>query len=399
MLIIAVGLTTMGPIFHYTGYTVAIIFILFYKKNNIPQIMSDVWHHNKLNIILLFILILYLTISYYITATNLSSYLKNISIPLEMCIGVFLSIIILDTKEKIKTFTNAVAIMMVMTIIFLYIQFYFGYSIRSIYVMTTYYGLGWITCCLASYVLYYMFFNKAKKLILDILILSLLGVSLITAFSLGTWLAAFCQVCIAIFLAYRYNPENLQKKLIYSSILVLAIAALLNFFYKNIILDMFLAQFMQLAAVDNIHDFTSARNEIWNITCIIIRENPWFGTGYDTLFDMYPVYFAKYKEILGLVVETQFTPHNMYLGMAQESGIPSIILFVLFIISVTYKSLKDICLEENRFKIITIMYLSSLLILGLTGDHIFYDRRDFAVLCWTAIGLGMINIKAKYYKD
>lgn len=164
MLIIAVGLTTMGPIFHYTGYTVAIIFILFYKKNNIPQIMSDVWHHNKLNIILLFILILYLTISYYITATNLSSYLKNISIPLEMCIGVFLSIIILDTKEKIKTFTNAVAIMMVMTIIFLYIQFYFGYSIRSIYVMTTYYGLGWITCCLASYVLYYMFFNKAKKI-------------------------------------------------------------------------------------------------------------------------------------------------------------------------------------------------------------------------------------------
>ena len=99
----------------------------------------------------------------------------------------------------------------------------------------------------------------------------------------------------------------------------------------------------------------SSRFNIWEITKLMIKDNPLFGVGYENFSINYPNYVANnpaYSIRDGYIA---LHPHNIFLKMQVELGILASIIFILFLIFIIYTLYKLIKFNSNsKLKVLII---------------------------------------------
>jgi putative inorganic carbon (HCO3(-)) transporter len=191
----------------------------------------------------------------------------------------------------------------------------------------------------------------------------LLSTCLLLTFSRGAWAGFLGGSLLLVVISRRW-------KAILPAVFLFAIPVLLNYFTAaNPSLDLSLGTGKQATAI-------SGRSDLWNLAFQMIRENPYLGKGLGTFMD--------YCGQRVFTINANYA-HNCYLQMWAESGIFSLLAFLLFIGTVMGKGLR-------AFK-----QAGDPLTLGLLGGifafliHSFFDTQLYSVaqsfLLWSMLGI------------
>ena len=148
-------------------------------------------------------------------------------------------------------------------------------------------------------------------------------------------------------------------------------------------------------------DFLSGRSYIWSRCLPIIQENPLFGTGPDTFIEVFPQDDYVMRSNLGYEFFTQIltNAHSLYLQMALQTGIPTMICFVIFVCIYLWKSWniyygKSLKTFEGKMGAALMLSVIGYLICGITFSSSVCTTPVF----WILLGMGMaINKKVKSY--
>ncbi|WP_294346273.1 O-antigen ligase, partial [uncultured Clostridium sp.] len=97
----------------------------------------------------------------------------------------------------------------------------------------------------------------------------------------------------------------------------------------------------------------SNRVKIWKSVIICIKKHPILGTGPDTVFEALRKEKSKNPNIINAAVDKA---HNEFLQIALNSGIPSLCLYIVFLILVIINILKNI--YDYKYKILLLVFLS-----------------------------------------
>lgn len=97
----------------------------------------------------------------------------------------------------------------------------------------------------------------------------------------------------------------------------------------------------------------SNRVKIWKSVIICIKKHPILGTGPDTVFEALRKEKSKNPNIINAAVDKA---HNEFLQIALNSGIPSLCLYIVFLILVIINILKHI--YDYKYKILLLVFLS-----------------------------------------
>lgn len=144
--------------------------------------------------------------------------------------------------------------------------------------------------------------------------------------------------------------------------------------------------------------FASSRGYIWSRTLPMIKDTIIIGNGPDT----YPLYFpqddiiGKYK-IFGIDYLLINNPHNMYLQIATNTGLVSLILVVLMFLYYFVTSVK-LYIKQKEFDKMSVYGISIFVafcgyaIAGVFNDSVV----SVAPVFWTLLGVGIaINLNMK----
>lgn len=204
------------------------------------------------------------------------------------------------------------------------------------------------------------FYSSLKKQYRYKIILSLLGIllsiCLILTFSRGAWIGLFAGLFLLAFFSKK-------KKIFY----VLAC----------IIMSFILIPILRLRVLGTFRSGGDAfRFTIWPVAISMIKENPFLGKGVGTFM----TYFSKYPTNLS----PQYA-HNCFLQIWAETGIFSLISFLLFAGSLLYKGIKNFRKDNDP------VLLG--LVCGAFGflTHSFFDTNlyslQLAALFWMLMGM------------
>ncbi|MCQ2436074.1 MAG: O-antigen ligase family protein, partial [Clostridia bacterium] len=205
---------------------------------------------------------------------------------------------------------------------------------------------------------------------------SLSAVCLICTWSRGAWLGIMLAGA-AVLLLYT-------KKWLVGGIIALPVAGCaltyLNTTFTN-----------RLFSIANLNDSsTSYRIGIWKSTLSMLKDTFWYGIGVgtDAFTSVFPCYAMS-------GITSAYHAHSLYLQIITETGIFSLITFVIIAFvfiqqSISFeaksnaKSNKTVCLG-------ILCGAVALLLQGLT-DHVFYNYRIF-LMFWLIIGLGVAHLE------
>lgn len=150
--------------------------------------------------------------------------------------------------------------------------------------------------------------------------------------------------------------------------------------------------------INGFDGFISGRGYIWSRTLPIILENALLGTGPDTFLRVFPQNDYVSRANLGHAFFTQMltNAHSFYLHMAVQTGIPSLLCFLIFMVIYLRKSWK---LYSGRQEYSSIEKLGAAVFLGVSGYLIcgiaFASSVCTTPIFWfllgTGIGINKIN--------
>lgn len=126
----------------------------------------------------------------------------------------------------------------------------------------------------------------------------------------------------------------------------------------------------------------SGRIGIWNMTLKVIKANPIFGCGVDSLFEgLMQDAKREVLEYAGIYKARVDKAHNEYLQIAATMGIPSLVIYLLFVISILSEKIKNIL--KNKKSILFVLIILSYLV------QAFFNISVIAVapIFWFVLGL------------
>lgn len=192
----------------------------------------------------------------------------------------------------------------------------------------------------------------------------ILGVCLLLTFSRGAWLGFICGVLLMTLISRRW-------KVLLPALFLFVMAILMNASLTTRALPV-----LSLATGQPTGVAFSERSEILGIGVQLIRENPFLGKGLGTFMD--------YCGQRAVATHTDYA-HNCYLQIWAESGIFSLLAFLLFIGTLIGKGIHAFKREEDP------------LLLGLLSGifafsiHSFFDTQFYSVaqsfLFWSMLGI------------
>ncbi len=388
-LLIGTALSALGPVFHYSGWTLALFALAYGKIRYGKKIMIAAAGSSR---IILFFILLYFCWSFIANALSAESFFswgKSASIPLEMLVGIMIAMSITNSPLKIKKFSDAFikisAILMTLLIYF-----------ESMRIQCPFHGLiNQNTVGLYSIIILPLFFCYSLWLSNSIIykyIACLLSVSLtFFSFSTGPWIVALLELSIIFYCAAKNNL--LSKKfviVIFSSLFVISL--FLNIISGNKILPRFKSEMHQVTAIENPTKLTSSRKEIWESVIYMIKERPFTGYGRAS-------YTKEFYDHLDIFIEKGFCtkenynnshPHSMYLGTIFDAGIPSLALILIIFLLLLRRAYKIIFAKQNKpetlaWSVLTFSLISGLLVYGLVGD-VLESRNDLSPILWCFLG-------------
>lgn len=139
----------------------------------------------------------------------------------------------------------------------------------------------------------------------------------------------------------------------------------------------------------------SNRGYIWENTFKLIKERPVFGYGFDTYIYNFPQHDINKAVGMGRYDIIVDKPHNMFLGMAYNAGIPFALLFIVIIglylrdciKLVRQRNEDNIDREELGWSIAICLFVITFLIQGLVNDSIIATTTIFWVLLGLSVGI------------
>ncbi|MCX7695401.1 MAG: O-antigen ligase family protein [Caloramator sp.] len=134
----------------------------------------------------------------------------------------------------------------------------------------------------------------------------------------------------------------------------------------------------------------SARGYIWSRTLPLIKKHPLFGTGVDTFMMFFPqndvLGKARYNYDPYILVDK---PHNMYLAIAQQMGLITLIVFLILIFGYIIESVK-VYKNANFYKEVEVYGFG--IFLGIVGYLVaaFFNDSIVSVspIFWVLLGVG-----------
>jgi O-antigen ligase len=224
-------------------------------------------------------------------------------------------------------------------------------------------GLAAYLTCLIPIALSFSLW-KWKKILVKlplIIITVILSLALIWTFCRGGWLGTIAGLIFVMLFTNYYQLKKLFWVLFsFSYIVCIPLVGFGLFYYRN--------------------RGDANRFPIFHGAWRMIKENPFLGKGLGTFMD----YCVKYAESL-----SGYYVHNCFLQIWAESGIFSLLAFLLFVGYVFYRSIKVIIKIPKS--------LGSFILIGLTGGlmsllvHSFFEVHlysfQLSFLFWIILGL------------
>lgn len=203
---------------------------------------------------------------------------------------------------------------------------------------------------------------KAGIIFLSILLIA----ALLSTFSRGGWLGFLAGIGLLIVLLRKYK------------IGLIVVGSFFSFlFFLPQLRERLLFTFSELGDTD--------RFAIWQGAWAIIKENPILGKGLGTFMD----YFPQYTNGLGI----QYA-HNCYLQIWAETGIFSLLSFIIFISLLLYSGIKFS--KEDKLSNLSIVSIS--ISCGIFGFliHSFFDNQFYSLqlqsLFWLMVGILLATV-------
>lgn len=204
---------------------------------------------------------------------------------------------------------------------------------------------SYLTLVLPISVFTYIYTKKSIYLLTS----GLIYLSLLCTMTRGSWLGAF--VGFIFLTTYTFRRNFNFKHLMIIIVLFLFITIAMNSYTNGGIFGRFLTigkDFLLL--VEKSDDFESGganRIFIWKRVIELIKFKPFFGHGLENLGIISTDYF--YKDIIEYFGKLYIfdKAHNEYLHIAVTTGIPSLIVYLIFLWNILYTSFKSV--KDNLF--------------------------------------------------
>lgn len=207
---------------------------------------------------------------------------------------------------------------------------------------------------------------------------ALMYAALLGSMTRATWLG--CIFAIVILMVFSRKEPGFRKSVLYLVALFAAVTLVMDLLLNGLILLRFFAifgSFMDLAGPGEVEDGAAFRRILlWRQGLLTIFENPWFGIGSGNM--QYAFLKIPNSEAVfgGLVNNT----HNEYIHIAATTGIPSLIAYLLMILS----SLK-LTWENLRNHPVNILFLA--IIVGYSVQAFFSSSIvSFSFIPWIVTG-------------
>ena len=222
-----------------------------------------------------------------------------------------------------------------------------------------YNSFGSYVACILSLVAALLFLPVSKIIYRASLsvVLALLSLCLIFTFSRGAFIGLMSSLLLMLLIARRFKVLFYIIGIVLISLFVVpGFRARLEFIFQP--------------------GGDTARFVMWRGAWNMIRENPFLGKGLGTFMD----YFPRYVKGLG----AQYA-HNCFLQIWAETGIFSLLSFLLFISSILYKSINAFIKSEDFLLLGISCAIFGFLVHSLFDTHLY--SLQLAVLFWTLLGI------------
>lgn len=308
--------------------------------------------------------------------------------------GIFLLGIMLKNKSKMKKLFNIFIIVEIIVSIISIMNNDITYLLTKniepydgVFSQFNHYGYYLMFGVLISI---YMFLDTNKKYkYLYLIPYSLLLYTLLMNDTFGSILSVFISI-IGIIILFRKNI----KEIIMIIIIAILLCCLTFRNGQNIMFKNFVSLFSDVSVVekvikdrkknniknniDTINYIGTTRGVLWRYGIKYIIKRPITGYGIECLDILYG------KDLID-----QDRPHNILIQMAVFTGIPGLILYSLFILTILFRSLKKIKYFDEIYRFIFVMCICYLMS-SMFGNSMFYTSPYFSMF------LGMLSSKIFY---
>ncbi|MFH1456954.1 MAG: O-antigen ligase family protein [Patescibacteria group bacterium] len=191
--------------------------------------------------------------------------------------------------------------------------------------------------------------------------------------------ALFAIIAGLIFYTLFYKG----KRKIFVGILIIIFITLLFYCF---ITRASIANILQGASTVEGGDSISTRLEMWSETWQMLKTKPIFGAGLAGYQTAVASFHAKDY------IEVYLYPHNIFLNLWTEIGLPGLFAFIAIIMYFFIYGFK----KSDNYSVIIMSSMVVLLAHGLVDVP--YFKNDLSVLFWIILGFMIINIKYKKYE-
>ncbi len=253
---------------------------------------------------------------------------------------------------------------------------------------------------IAPFVFYMLFIGNRFWKFISGMSLTIVALSIFLSQTRSAWLAFVAVILVSLILTIIFSPTNRKKWMIGTAVGVLIITALISLFLAADI-DGELVQSVKSRAV-TITGSTSANNttasstitdrlQIWKQTGKLIKDHPLLGVGPGN----WKLTILKYgTEGLAWAngIYSPDRPHNVYLQVASETGIPGAILYFTIWILIALAGIKAVLKTKNEDqKILVIIMLAGLAAVAVDAMFSFPMERIEHSMYMILIGAFILN--------
>ncbi len=387
---LSVALAPLGPVAHYSPLVLSVLLLVYNVLRNGASLKPDGLPKTGQKILLLFFaLAAWTAAAALLTFTNLHSWGKNVTMPLELFIGAYFAARTMNSETArvkfIKIFAAASFLILLGNLLRLFgvLPYFPNHSLAN---GNSLGGFALLLfppmACFACWVLK----DSAWKKILFLLLLMLV---ILLSFSSGVYLSVFLGGIIFLYYAYRFRKIT-WKFILTAAIIFAALVFCIDVASDGGLARRFAEEVRQVTAFSNPDRLTTRRNLVWKASLYMIRKRPLTGCGGESFEKLYARVRRRAGKKLGLRrLRLIDHPHSTYLYLAYIGGLPALILFLAAIFLCFKKMLQLAWTEKDAFfpwAVMSVIFLIEILIYGTNGD-VFQGRRDISAVVWCFLGV------------
>ncbi len=399
---LSVALAPLGPVAHYSPLVLSALLLVYNVLRNGASFRLERLSGTGRKILLLFFALAVWTAAVaLLTFTDLRSWGKNITVPIELFIGAYFAARTMNSDAArakfIKIFVAASFIILLGNLLRLLGILPF-FPNRALANGNSLGALGLLLFPPMACFVCWVPKDTAWKRIL--FLLPLMEVILFS-FSSGVWLSVLLGGIVFLHYAFRFGKIS-WKYIILAAIIFVASAFCIDAASQGRFAQRLAVELRQLMAFNDLGRLTTRRNLIWKASLYMIRQRPMTGSGGEAFEKQYARVRRKAGKKLGLNrLKLIDHPHSTYLYLAYIGGVPALILFLAAIFLCFKKVLRLAREEKDAFfpwAVMSVIFLIEILTYGTNGD-VFQGRRDISAVVWCFLGIMIILPDEKMRKE